>query len=141
MIRYGTDKKKTHRASIILGFYSDSVVSGFDLTHSINEGKILSKMFQNDDECKYFSKKIMEFDEYYIYAPNTGFINYFMIDELEEKAMKLLLKNYNPIKQKDSYFRITNDYKNNELSFQDAANLLLDEHDRFKFIFDALKLS
>ncbi|NTW49500.1 MAG: hypothetical protein HGB19_07225 [Chlorobiales bacterium] len=138
MIRIGTDKKHTHRASICIAFYSESVDFGFDLTHSIEEGKLLSEIFQDDQICEHIAKEIKKKDKHSLYIPSTGFNIFLPINWITLDALKAVLKRYSPVKLRDCYFRITKSYTEKSLSAEEVTNILVKEYEEFKFIFDLL---
>lgn len=139
MIRVGTDKKQTHKASIIISFYNDVVDYGFDLTHSLEEGKLLSKLLKDENINVQIVKEILQKKDYYLYIPSTGFRFGIPINGLMPEALKCVLNMYSPEKHKDCYFRINKYYENESLSVDDATEILMKEYEEFKFIFDLLK--
>jgi len=139
MIRVGTSKNHTHRASIILGFYQNRIAYGFDLTHSLMEGKLLACLFQDDQLNAKVIEEMEKWNEYDIYVPNTGFQLYLPICYLTSSAFSTLLKLYNPQKKRDCYFRITRDYTHDSLSVDQAVKILISECERFKILFNLLQ--
>lgn len=140
MIRIGTDKKRTHRASIILGFYPTSIIYGFDLTHSLREGQFLAKLLQNDQK----NKEIVEIfknlpSNYYLYAPNTGFDVHLPISFITAKALSLMLTLYKPHKRRDCYFSVYKIYDGTTLDVSDAVAIIIDEYEKFQKLFELLR--
>lgn len=139
MIRMGTDKKQTHRASIILSFYQDAIVYGFDLTHSLKEGKLLSKLVHDEQTNIQVVQNMERCLDYYVYIPNTGFHIDLPIARLTPSALRMLLMLYEPEKRKDCYFQITKAYEQDSLSVNAAAKILINEYKKFKFFFELLR--
>jgi len=139
MVRYGTHKKKSHRASIIFGLYSETIVFGFDLTHSLEEGKKLSEYFHDKSKCQTIAKELLSCEDHYLWIPFSGIRSSISIEDLEEKALVMLLKSYNPIKVKDSYLHIITDYEYEHIFVEDAIDTMIGEHKKFKFLFDILQ--
>ncbi len=138
-IRLGTHKTKSHRASIILGFSNKRVYFGFDLTHSLEEGLILSQKFLNSKDRNTFVYKTKALSDYTIYIPNSGFECYIPIKFIATKGIHLLLQAYKPVKVKDSYFKIETIYKGNTLKLNEVIEIFNNEYEKFKYIFDYLK--
>ncbi|GHT66353.1 hypothetical protein FACS189452_02100 [Bacteroidia bacterium] len=137
-IRYGTDKVKSHRASIAIGF-SDHIWYGFDLTHSQEEGKLLSLYLKDQDKRNFFIKNTLKLTDYLLWIPNTGINCYIPISDLNKKGLDLLLTAYTPEKHSDCYLRIIKEYGNNSLKKEDAIKILKDEYIKFSYIFDLMK--
>jgi hypothetical protein len=104
-LRFGTNKEKAHRASIELAF-SNIILVGFDLTHSIDEAKYLADIFNNEEKRIYFIKNTLKLKNYSIYIPNTGISVWIPIELINEKGLEILLKSYTPEIARDCYFRI-----------------------------------
>ena len=136
-LRLGTDKKKSHRASVKIGF-SETVWYGFDLTHSLEEGKKLSQHLQDEKIRKKIIKNILILKDYNLWIPNSGIKCYIPICHINEKGLEAMLLNYQPEKNSDCYFRIITDYKQEDMTIDDAVNLISEEYKKFKFIFDLL---
>jgi hypothetical protein len=139
MIRYGTNIKQSHRASVILSFFQDAVVYGFDLTHSFEEGKHLSKLLLNENRISQITKKIHHAKDYDLYVPNTGFLWSIPITSLTHEALQIVLQRYNPLKNKDCYFRMTREHTEKTLTVDVAANILTEQYKEFKFMFDLIR--
>lgn len=90
LLRLGTDKRHTHRASVAVTFNNDGrVYFGFDLTHSLSEGQLLSKEFQKN--TKFYAKRITRLSDYEILIPNTGIWFALPIRGIDEKGIEMLL--------------------------------------------------
>ncbi len=114
MLRLGTDKRHSHRASVVVSFLYDFLGDGctyfgFDLTHSLSEAQILSKEFRKNP--KFYAKKISKLGGYEILIPNTGIRCALPIGVMTEKGVEMLLSAYNPKAMKDCYFRITRSHE------------------------------
>ena len=138
-LRFGTDKIKAHRASIELNF-SSVIVIGFDLTHSLNEGTCLSKIFHDKEKRDYFIEQTLGFTDYDIHIPNTGINIFIPIKWINRKGLEILLQAYNPKKRSDCYFRIVKNYDKDSITIKDAVNILKDEYSKFKYIFELLNM-
>lgn len=137
-LRFGTNKIKAHRASIILVF-SNTIYYGFDLTHSLDEGKHLSEIFQDVEKRNDFIKPILKLRDYCVYMPNTGIVKPIPIEIINKKGFNMLFQSYRPEKFKDCYFRIIKEYKNDSMSIENAVNIIKDEYKKFEFIFKLLE--
>lgn len=131
------DNKKSHRASIRLMF-SEGLSYGFDLTHAPEDGQKLSTQLKEPKNLKKFIENTLALEDYSIYIPNTGVESFIPIQCLNEKGLSLLLSAYNPVKFRDSYFRIITDYALDTLTVPDAVKLIRDEYSKFKYIFDLI---
>ena len=138
MIRVGTDKKSTHRASIGIFICSDEIHYGFDLTHSLKEGKFLSKKLNDDNMLSGIINKLLPLENYHIEVPNTGILAAIYLDAFNEKGLSVYLKAYQPIKAKDSYFRVLKPYEGESLSIQKIVEIIIEQYKIFKFLFDLL---
>ena len=140
-LRLGTDKTKSHRASVIIGFKEDCIYYGFDLTHALSEAQKLSKLFKDKKKLLAFLKKLkcLNLVDYYFYLPNTGIKTLLSIETISLKGFEILLKNYNPKTECDCYFRIDTEYEKESMNVNDAVKLIKQEYKKFKFIFDVLK--
>jgi hypothetical protein len=133
LLRLGTDRKHTHRASVAVTFNIDGIVYfGFDLTHSLIEGQILSKEFQKN--TKFYAKQITRLRDYQILIPNTGIWFPLPIGGIEEKGIAMLLSAYSPKAMKDCYLIITRDYEGEILSREDIIENLCVEVEVFEFL-------
>ena len=133
LLRLGTDRKHTQRASVAVTFNSDGrVYFGFDLTHSLIEGQILSKEFQKN--TKFYAKQITRLRDYEILIPNTGIWFSLPIGGIEEKGIAMLLSAYSPKAMKDCYLIITRDYEGEILSREDIIENLCVEVEVFEFL-------
>jgi hypothetical protein len=139
MVRVGTDKKHTHRASIYLGFGENIVEYGFDLTHSMEEGKLLSVLFRDAQLVAKVTHEILQEKDYGLYIPNTGFLYPMPISGLTSEALCCVLQRYSPTMPQECYFRIIKDYEGETLSVNQAAELLIGEYKRFQFMFEVLR--
>jgi hypothetical protein len=137
-LRVGTSSKTKHRASIII-IFTEKVFFGFDLTHSLQEGKKLATFFDKSPKIDSFCTNTFKLDNYRIYIPNTGFHQWLNINLIEHKALTLLLKSYNPSIMKDCYFGIYNEFTDSFMSVNDAAELIRNEYIKFQYIFDILQ--
>lgn len=139
MVRVGTDKKRTHRASIYLGFYRHGIEHGFDLTHSLEEGKLLSSLFQHEEIRTEVVHEILRRSEYHLYIPKTGFTFAMPIDGLKPEALQCVLERYSPTMPRECYFSILQPYEKESLSVDNASEILIKDYKEFKFMFDLLR--
>jgi hypothetical protein len=138
LLRLGTAKKQTHRASVSVSFSADGTINfGFDLTHSIEEGKILSKEFQNN--LKFYAKKVSKFQDYCLFIPNTGIPYTLPIGGMEVRGIELLLSGYNPKVMKDCYIRITRNHEGTLTQKVLVENLCI-EVKNFEFLLKTLHI-
>ncbi|MDR3287632.1 MAG: hypothetical protein LBT27_09345 [Prevotellaceae bacterium] len=137
-IRFGTNKKKPHRASLNISFFFNAISYGFNLTHSLDEGKKLSLCFKDEKKCEYFIKNTLELKDYFLWIPNTGIDVSIPISQINAKGLNMLLKAYNPEINRDCYFHIQTYYTKKTINVKDAADLLKEEYNKFKYIFELL---
>jgi hypothetical protein len=133
-VRFGTDKKKAHKASIEIAF-SKYVSYGFDLTHSLEEAQILQKNLCDENNRKIFTGNTLRLKNYFIWIPNSGIKSFLPIEEITEKGLNLLLKSYEPKIPKDCYLQIKRRYKNASINIKQAVNILKEEYKIFEYIF------
>jgi len=139
MIRIGTQKKKTHASSIFIGFSDDSIEYGFKLRGSETECPLLSQAFKDDLLRSKISESILSLSEYYLYIPISGFDQLLFIEDMSMKAMSMILQSYDPPRRYDGVILICKDHESPVLSYEDASEILIDEHKKFKFLFDILQ--
>ncbi|GAK56150.1 hypothetical protein U27_03112 [Candidatus Vecturithrix granuli] len=139
MIRVGTAKKQIHRASIMLGFYQDAIVHGFDLTHSLAEGQLLARLVHDEQMNRQIVEHLLQCPDYRIYIPNTGFDMTLPLGYVSSSALSVLLMLYAPKKMRDCYFRVTKAYEHDSLSVNDAAEILMNDYEKFKLFFGLLR--
>lgn len=132
------DKKKSHRASITINF-SESITIGFDLTHSLYEGKVLTNVFKDKKKAKKFIDNTLSLKDYYLWMPNSGYSSILFIDSFNEKGLNFLLSTYEPKIMKDCYFRILRDYDKSALNIKDTINIFKEEYNKFQYIFDFIR--
>jgi hypothetical protein len=137
-LRVGTSSKNKHRASIRI-YFSNWILFGFDLTHSLLEGKKLATFFKTSQAIDSFCTNTLKLDNYFIYIPNTGFHQNLYINSITHKALIMLLNAYSPDTKRDCYFRIQNEFTESFMSVNDAAELIRNEYKKFKYIFDILQ--
>jgi hypothetical protein len=137
IIRLGSDKKMSHRASIGLNF-SDVISYGFDITHSADEGRQLLQKLTDQATRADFIKTTLSLNSYSLYIPNTGILVEVPVELINEKGLDILLAAYKPEKSRDSYFYIQKVYDNESLSVDDAIKLIKTEYEKFKYIFDLI---
>ena len=142
MIRVGTDEKSSHRASIGIFFCGDNIEYGFDLTHSLKEGKSLSKKINNDDNVlPNIIKNLLGLEDYFIWVPNTGIFSEIWLGSFNEKGLSLYLKAYQPVTAKDCYFRVLKKYEGGAISIDKIIEIITEQYQIFKFLFDLLKVT
>ena len=127
MIRIGTDKKSSHRASIGIFFCGESIEYGFDLTHSIKEAKDLANKINHDSNIlRDLVKNLLKLEDYYIWIPNTGIFSILWLTDFNEKGLSTYLKSYEPIDDKDCYFKVLKVYESDALSIDKICEILVD---------------
>jgi hypothetical protein len=133
-LRFGTDKKQSHRASIGCWFSKDFLFYGFDLTDSLQEGKVIEKKLKNTAFCSSFYINVLKLKDYSIYLPSSGISAYIPIINLNIDGIKLLFSTYKPSKNRDTYFRIMRDYDGDTLSVDKLSDILEKDFKKFKFL-------
>jgi|GEM_PF-2471809 hypothetical protein len=141
MIRVGTDEKSSHRASIGIFFCGDNIEYGFDLTHSLKEGKYLSKKINDDNVLSNLIKNLSGLEDYSIWVPNTGIFSAIWLDNFNEKGLSVYLKAYQPVTAKDCYFRVVKEYEGGAISIDKIIEIIIKQYQIFKFFFDLIKVT
>ena len=114
---------KPKRIVHLLQIFSGGVFSGFDLTHSIDEGRYLSNVLKNEEKRKSFIKNTLKLKDYTLFIPNTGISAYIPIESINEKGLGILLNSYNPEKNRDCYFRIDKIHDKETINVEDSVKM------------------
>jgi len=136
LLRLGTDKKQSHRASIAIHVGENYLVRGFDLTHSLSDAARLKAVIKNNK--KKIITRFLKLDEYGIYIPNTGIAESISLENLNPKGLSLLLDNYDPKQIRDCYFIVNRDYESDTLTESDIVRIFDEEYQQFGFLLDAI---